>query len=114
MKRALLLLTLAASLDAHAMWLDPSLRVCIKEACLTKVGGAHAEAFCGCLGTRHFRSAKRMPDVHRATRDLGWVISYYRAHDAATIHRLRAEPDNLVAYNAMLVEQCAPKAMKRR
>ena len=107
MKRlALLLFILMNSLSAHAVLLNPSLRVAIKDACLQRISGPRALRFCGCVATRHFRSAKQMPDVARANHDLRWTLAYYRSRNAAGLERLRADPENLVAYDAFIGKQC--------
>ena len=102
----LLLFILFGTLDAHAVLVDPMYRVAIKTACLRNTHGPNANAFCGCVGTRHFKSAKQMPNYSRANQDLKWVLKYYRAKDAATLARLRANPDNLVTYDAYIGAQC--------
>ena len=106
MKRLILLILLALSSRAHAVLLDPMLRVKIMDACLARQTGPRANAFCSCVGTKHFRSAKQMPDYVRARADLSWVLKYYAARDARTLARLRSDPDNLVGYDALIGKEC--------
>lgn len=114
MKSLFVLVTLLFTMHpAQAVLLPVGMRSAIKGACLNHHRGEPgAVAFCGCVGTKHFRSAKQMPNVARANHDLKWVLAYYTAKDQRAHARLRSDPDNLLAYDAFIGRECRAKVHK--
>ena len=101
-------LTLASSV-AQAVLVDPTYRVRIKEACLARHPhrSARVQTYCGCVGTKHFRSAKAMSDARAAKRDLRWILAYYQTKSAPKLSRLVRDPNNLAEYDRFVAEACA-------